>query len=265
MQEIIMYFIRFLLVIFLSFISYTVCYSAISGGVEKNGDSGNRVVDSKSKAAVKGAKIKIPQLKYSASTDQNGRFYLDAQINGNSIMSVEKEGYRPFSLTLNEGLLSKPLVLGIEKTSPRDVILETDLLHIGDDVYSDCSANSSEFKAKSVGYYITKNFSITPPKGKESAYLVIGTVIGIDTLLAQQLGQSHAVNAYASAPEVFFNGQKIAEIKCNGDGQKIKLPPSLIHTNRQNEITIRCGKNLFQHSYIDYDDIELMNLFIAVE
>ena len=58
-------------------------------------------------------------------------------------------------------------------------------------------------------------------------------------------------------------GNKIAEIKLNGDGQRVKLPRNLIRPDQINEITIRTGKNLAQHAYIDYDDIEFMNLSIT--
>ena len=80
--------------------------------------------------------------------------------------------------------------------------------------------------------------------------------------MARTMGQNRHPNAYASPPEVFFNGNKIAEIQINGDGQKIKLPPNLIHKNGINEITIKTGRNLMQTSYVDYDDIEFMNLII---
>ena len=45
-------------------------------------------------------------------------------------------------------------------------------------------------------------------------------------------------------------------------GQKIKIPPSLIRKNDVNEVTIKTGRNLMQTAYVDYDDIEFMNLFI---
>ena len=262
-----MRFIKFLILILAIFTSNCSVYAAITGGVEKKDrvDLGNKVVDSKTKSPIPNAKIRIPKLDYSTKTDKEGKFYLDAQINGTSIMSVEKEGYRPFSLTINKSTMSKPIVLGIEKTSPRDVVLETDLVHIGDDIYSACSANADEFKLKSTGSYMSKKFMISKPAKDEEVFLVIGSIIGIDTLLAQELGQSKALNAYASPAEVFFNGQKIAEIKSNGDGQKIKLPKSLILNDKQNELTLRCGKNLFQFNYIDYDDIELVNLYIEYE
>jgi hypothetical protein len=93
-------------------------------------------------------------------------------------------------------------------------------------------------------------------------YLVIGSIIGIDTLMARSIGQNKNPNSYSSPPEIFFNGNKISEIQINGDGQKIKIPPSLVKKNRINEVTIKTGRNLMQTAYIDYDDIEFMNLII---
>ena len=92
--------------------------------------------------------------------------------------------------------------------------------------------------------------------------MVIGSIIGIDTNLARSIGQNKISNAFASPPEVFFNGNRISEIQINGDGQKIKIPPALVKRNDVNEVTIKTGRNLMQTAYIDYDDIEFMNLFI---
>jgi len=94
---------------------------------------------------------------------------------------------------------------------------------------------------------------------------VIGSIIGIDTLMARSLRQNSIVNSYASPPEVYFNGTKIAEIQLNGDGQRIRLPNNLVKSGQMNEITIRTGRNLKQTAYIDYDDIEFMNLSIESE
>ena len=62
-----------------------------------------------------------------------------------------------------------------------------------------------------------------------------------------------------------YRENKISEIQLNGDGQRIKLPPNLIRKNQVNEITIKTGRNLMQTAYIDYDDIEFMNLSIQTE
>ncbi len=238
----------------------------INGYAEKQGITikPNRVVDSKNGMPISSAQIKIPGKNYTTTTDENGSFHLQADITAPTIMSVEKEGYKPFSLTMDRLATAKPIIIGIEKSNPADIIIEQNLLHLGDDNFSSTSANAADFRSGSKGPFFTKKFKITQPKPNEDAYFIIGSVIGIDTKMAIDLGQSSVKTAYSSPPEIYFNNQKIAELKINGDHQEIKLPKSLIKPNQLNEITVKTGKNLFQTSYIDYDDIELMNLSVEI-
>ena len=94
--------------------------------------------------------------------------------------------------------------------------------------------------------------------------MVIGSIIGIDTAIARGMGQNKITNSFASPPSVYLNGVKIAEIKVNGDNQRIKLPTNLIKWNQNNTITIKAGINLMQTAYIDYDDFEFMNVSVQV-
>ena len=73
------------------------------------------------------------------------------------------------------------------------------------------------------------------------------------------------MNSFSSPPEVYFNGSRIASIQLNGDGQRIKIPNTLLRPGQMNEVTIKTGRNLKQTAYIDYDDIEFMNLTIQSE
>ena len=236
----------------------------MEGGVSKNG-AYNQVVDYQTNQPVSNAKVSLPKQHYTTYTDDNGVFDLNAKVNDSSIIFVEKDGYRPYSLTINEKIAARPMVIGIEKSNIKDITIETDMFHLGDDNYSEASANSSEFKTTSKGPFFTKKFEMAfESKGKKN-YLVIGSIIGIDTLMAKTMNQNRIVNSYASAPEVYFNGSKIAEIQLNGDNQKIKLPNNLILPGRQNEITIKSGRNMMQTAYTDYDDIELANLYVESE
>jgi hypothetical protein len=133
--------------------------------------------------------------------------------------------------------------------------------HLGDNSYSENSANAGEFQSDAAGPFFTKKFNLRNLKQHSPVYLVIGSIIGIDTLVARSMGQNKRPNAYASPPEVYFNGNKVAEIQINGDGQKIRLPQNLVKRGI-NEVTVKTGKNLMQSSYVDYDDIEFMNLSI---
>ena len=254
-----------LVILFFS-LNTCVVQAAISGNVEKNGIGDfNQVIDSQTQKPVSQADIVLPSKAYKTKTDNQGRFSLGAKIDAPTIMSVQKDGYKPFSLTVDGSSLSKPIVVGIEKTNPHDIIIDKDMYHIGDDNYSANSANASEFRVKAIGPFYTKTFNIKSIPANEDAFLVIGSVIGIDTKMARDMGQSKVTTAYASAPEVYFNGNVIAELNLNGDNQQIKIPKNLIKQNAPNQLTIKSGKNLFQMAYVDYDDIELMNLFIETK
>lgn len=240
--------------------------TTVSGGVEKNGTAySNRIIDSETNTPVADAKVALPQKRYTTYTDDAGAFELNTNINDNTIMSIEKEGYKPYSITLNAHDKNHPIIIGIEKTNGQNLQISNDLIHLGDDNFSDTSASASEFKTTSKGPYITKQFKMAANALSRTNYLLIGSIIGIDTILARSMGQNRVVNAYSSPPEVFFNGNKIAEIQLNGDGQKIKIPRNLVRPNQINEITIRTGRNMAQKAYVDYDDIELMNLSIVSE
>lgn len=256
----------FILLFCLIAFSMTVNSEVMEGGVMKTGmGNSKRIVDSATNMPVAGAKVILPKLDYITVTDDNGAFKLNADIKVPTILSVQKEGYRPFSLTIDEKIARKPIVVGIEKSNVQDIVISSELFHIGDDNFSENSANSSDFKGKSIGPYFTKSFMIATNALTKQNYLVIGSIIGIDTLMAKTMRQNSVVRAFSSPPEVFFNGTKIAEIQINGDGQRIKLPNNLLKLGQMNEITIHTGRNLHQTAYIDYDDIEFMNLYIKSE
>ena len=114
---------KFFLAIFIMFMVNVAAHMSFSmfayadvfqGGVAKDGILGqSRILDSATNAPISGAKISLPQDNYSTYTDSNGNFVLDANVNGQTVLSVEKAGYKPFSVTINEKSASKPMVLGI--------------------------------------------------------------------------------------------------------------------------------------------------------
>ena len=233
------------------------------GGVIKQGlNDGHKVIDSSTNAPISGARISLPQKNYDTYTDSQGRFDLESDIDGKTVMSVEKEGYKPYSVTVDKKSTAHAIVLGIEKSTPKDIAIETSMLHVGDNNFSDASANARDFQVKSVGPYYSKNFKVPSLASNAKTDLIIGSIIGIDTKMAKSMGQNKITNAYSSPPEIYFNGSKIAEIQVNGDGQKIRVPSNLVRPNQMNEVTIKTGRNLMQTAYTDYDDIEFMNLSI---
>ena len=229
--------------------------------MEQGHGNSSRIIDKNTGLGIGGAKINIPKNFYTTQTDSEGFFELNTQINGPTIMSIKKDNYKPFSITINENSNSAPLVIGIEKSNAEGMVLDSNMYHLGDNNYSDLSANAGEFSLESIGPFYTKRFLLKNIKFNKPIFLVIGSIIGIDTNLARSMGQNRISNAFASPPEIYFNGNKISEVQINGDGQKIKIPPVLIKKNQVNEVTIKTGRNLMQTAYIDYDDIEFMNLF----
>ena len=249
-----------ILIIFFALQSYAA--STFEGGVSAEGrGKSSRIVDKTTGIGIGGAKITLPKQRYSTQTDSDGYFELDTYIDGTSIMSVQKENYKPYSVTVTDQTLSAPIVIGIEKSNAHDLVVDSSMYHLGDNNFSDLSANATEFRMNAIGPFYTKRFILKNLKFNKPIFLVIGSIIGIDTEMARSIGQNKIANAFSSPPELFFNGNKIADIQINGDGQKIKVPPSLIKKNQVNEITLRTGRNLMQTAYIDYDDIEFMNLF----
>lgn len=254
---------KFFSILITFFLIFPAWAETFQGGVAEQGHAfSSRIVDKSTGAGVGGANINLPKQNYSTRTDKDGYFELDTQINGTSIMSVQKQNYKPFSMTIDQKTLSAPIVVGIEKSNANDLSLDANMYHLGDDSYSDLSANAGEFRMQAIGPFYTKRFTLKNLNIAKPVYLVIGSIIGIDTAMARSMGQNRIPNAFASPPEVYFNGNKVAEIQLNGDGQKIKLPTTLIRKNQVNEITIKTGRNLMQTAYIDYDDIEFMNLII---
>lgn len=246
----------------LLFTNITQAASTFEGKVSAQGQgNSSRIIDKNTGTGVGGARITLPKERYSTKTDSDGYFELDTYIDGTSIMSVQKENYKPYSMTISEKTLSAPIVVGIEKSNSDGMVIDSNMYHLGDNNYSDLSANAGEFRMETIGPFYTKRFTLKNLKFNKPIFLVIGSIIGIDTEMARQIGQNKIANAFASPPEVYFNGNKISEIQINGDGQRIRIPSGLIKKNLVNEITIRTGRNLMQTAYIDYDDIEFMNLF----
>ncbi|MBP3820648.1 carboxypeptidase-like regulatory domain-containing protein [bacterium] len=260
---------KLLILIILITIFIAPSYSTtFTGEVTKVGEQeSNRVIDANTKQGIDYAKISIPQKKFRTYTDANGNFKLpQILVKEPIIVNIEKEGYRPFSLTINNGQsLNNPMKIEIAQSEPFDIALDTEILHLGDNKFSKNSANASDFKLQSHGPSYSKNFIVTQNAKKSTNYLVIGSILGLDTKLAHQMGQNKIKSgAYSSPAEVYFNGQKIGELRINGDGQRIKIPNSLIKSDTKNQITIRAGQNLMAN-HIDYDDFEMMNLSILSE
>lgn len=255
---------RKVLIVFLILIGLPSFSKVITGEISKDlKQDVNQVIDAENNVPIEGVIIKIPSKNYQTKTRKDGTFKLGTKFNSPTIMSLEKSGYKPYSMTINDGGV-KPIQVAIEKTTPHDIVVDTQMIHIGDNSFSPRSANANEFSIISSGPFYSKDFKLKLINAGQELFLIIGSIIGIDTIHAQRLGQSKVLTAHSSAPEIFFNGNKIAEIKINGDNQKIKIPFGLIKQNEHNNLTIKTGKNLFKTTDIDFDDIEFTNIMFEI-
>lgn len=255
---------RKIFVLILMLLALPVYSEVISGNVRQDEfmENKNTVVDMKTGNPIGGAKIYIPNYNIYTQTNSNGQFSLNAIIDSPSIMQIEKEGYRPFSITIGKEINSNPLKLALERSSISDIFCDGGIYHLGDNVYSQNSANCKQFKVRTMGPFYSKTFKLQNPGLKKQAFIVFGSVIGLDTKIAKELGQNSIASVYSSPVDIIFNGQKIGELNINGDNEEIPIPNSLIKQN--NTLTVKTGRNLFQHKRIDYDDMEFANLRVEI-
>ena len=255
--------------LFLSLISCLLVMASayatvIQGGIDTNETCKPYfvVVDKYTKAPVSRAKVSVPSYGYTVYTDEKGRFELNTRIENSTILSVDKQSYKPYSITISRGAQTRPMKIEIEQAGQFDIKIDTNLCHLGDNNFSYMSANAGQFKGTAAGPVYNKSVFISQKSINQNHYIVFGSIIGVDTALARGMGQNLISTSFASPPSVYLNGKKIAEIQINGDNQKIKLPKSLIKFNQNNIITIKAGRNLMQTAYVDYDDFEFMNLSV---
>lgn len=253
----IFYVIMFL---FLSFVQAEV----ISGKI--NHDDINyksKIVDYKTGIPLENAKITIPDLGYTTYSDSEGAFKLNINIQDKTVLFVEKDGYKTFSLTIDNNVINSPLKLGIEQTSPFDLQISSGIVRLGDNMFSNNSANSRDFHQHAYSNIYTHTFEKPKSSANQDVVIIIGSLIGADTKKAKEKGQNRIARVYATPAEVFVNGHKIGLLELNGDNIEIVIPKHLLRS--VNELKIQTGKNLFQKEYVDYDDIELANIRIEAK
>lgn len=223
----------------------------------------NRIIDSKTQNAISNAKITIPEAHFTTYSDKDGVFQLNVDLNDATVLFVQKDGYKDFSLTVDKNVINSPLKLGIEKTNPFDLQITQGVIHLGDNMFSTNSANSGDFRLNADGAFLSREFKRPKTGSKQAVVVKIGTVIGLDTKKAKMLGQNKIAKVYSSPAEVFVNGNRIGLLEVNGDNIEFVVPNSIL--KETNELVIRTGRNLFQLDYVDLDDIELANIRIEVK
>lgn len=220
------------------------------------------VIDGKTGTPVAGALVSIPSAGTKAITNDYGIFKLDVPTKKPVILSVQADGYKPFSLVIKDENISDPLKIAIEEKTKNELVIDTRLHHLGDNKYSNRSANAFEFNAPAAGPYYFKEFFVDNTTSLNNIVLKIGSIIGIDTKIAQSLRQSGVHSSSSSPVKVFLNSQKIGEISFNGDNHLLQIPSGLLRVNSYNNIRIETGINLNAESRTDYDDIEFIHLLL---
>lgn len=223
------------------------------------------VIDGKTGQPVSGALVEVPAQQKSTLTDDHGAFQLHMRKGIPAIMSVKKKGYRPYSLIVNESNPQKPLEIAIQERSSNEILIDAELRHLGDNKFSNNSANAGDFSASAIGATFLQEFYVDELDPTKDIALIIGSIIGIDTRAAQILNQSNVKTSASSPVKVYFNSQKIGEIIYNGDNHMFPVSPDLVRANRYNIVKIETGVNLNSDSNVDYDDIEFMNLFLDIQ
>lgn len=247
---------------------YNQCTATtLSGSINENNyipqKFSNTVIDTSTGEPIPNATVSIPALNMKTQSDSYGRFSLGINLQGPTILSVNANGYKPFSMTLSQDNANGGLVLGIQKTG-KEIIIDSTLRHLGDNNYSPESANSDEFKMKASGISFSKPFSLANTSKSSNFNLKIGSIIGLDTAMAKRLNQTQA-NTVSSPLSIYLNKNLIGEIKVNGDNQIISIPRNLLKFDTTNLITVRTGKNVYPRPVTDYDDMEFINLILEIK
>ncbi|MEI7475255.1 MAG: carboxypeptidase-like regulatory domain-containing protein [bacterium] len=220
-----------------------------------------KVVDSKTGRPISNANVTIPSMGLSTKTDSQGYFSIKANLNGPAILGISADGYNPFSLTVEKDNLNKPFTVGLSKTSSNVLVVDETLRHLGDNNFSPSSANAEEFQISAGGSTFNKRFYVGDVPADQKASLKIGSIIGLDTLISRKL--SHIkINSYSTPSTIYLNSKKIGELRINGDNQVISFPAALLIPNSLNELSVQTGHNEVSN-YLDYDDMEFMNITIA--
>lgn len=243
-----------------------------------------RVVDSQTGQPLSNVEVAVPGAGISVRTDAEGWFQLPDNVPSDEILVARLENYLPYSQTTRAG--SQALELELDRWDrATTLVLETDVVRLGDNQYSAQSAAAGQFQFPSQGYQLIRTFELnrsptTPP------ILKIGTLIGLDTPEAVRAGQSRVPYADMSPFSVILNGQAVSTISLGGNNLSIPLPTSLLRPGI-NTLTLETGKTLHAGtgqssvnipilggilgvrvpasrggSRLDYDDIQLTNIVI---
>ncbi len=249
-----------------------------------------QVIDQQTGQPLSNVEVAVPEAGISVRTDSQGRFQLPNDIPANEILVARLENYLPFSQTTSSG--DQPLQLQLERWDQNQtLVLETDVVRLGDNFYSSQSAAAGDFSTSAQGKEMNRTFDLSQIPNR-SPLLRIGSLIGLDTPEAVRAGQTQIPLADMSPLTVHLNGSQIHAIALAGDNITVPLPIERLQLGT-NTVTLRTGKT--QHAgfnqgggaqlpldipifggnlrisvpldgngrgQLDYDDIQLANVVI---
>jgi hypothetical protein len=207
------------------------------------------------------AMVSIPELGIKFKTDPLGHFELPPLPNKPVIVHVQAPGYVAETRTLR-GNPNGPYRFRLVE-SRQTLVIDDTLRHVGDNNYSANSAAAGQFRAAGSGPVLMLPFYLPPTAGQQ-AILQIGSVIGLDTAKAQSVGQSQL--AYSSSPSIVkLNGVQVAVLSLNGDRLRVQVPQGVLRPGAINQVEIQAGYHTPGGTRIDFDDFELMSIFLEAQ
>lgn len=235
------------------------------------------VLDKVSGKPLADVEVSLPDEGITVRTDKQGRFKL-ARVPAGKILTAKASSYAPQSLTLNRPAGGLYQIL-LEQLSPKLMVVDDNLYHLGNDDYDPNSANALQFNLRSIGGRFEKKFDLTSYP-RQDLTLRIGSLIGVDTAESVAAGQSGLTDRILprnGGLRVFLNGSAIGRLVLNGDNIAVTLPRWLLQkgTNRlllsthpedQNNIVAQVRSTGFYGTpatgAIDLDDVEFAHLVI---
>jgi hypothetical protein len=271
--------------------SKQVTVSAPNSQVTLDSAYSGQVIDRQTGQPLSNVEVAIPGAGISVRTDSQGRFQLPDNVPTDQILVAKLENYLPYSQTTTSQ--SGPLQVELDRWNQNaTLVLETDVVHLGDDAYSANSAAANQFRLRTQGRELIRSFQLDRMP-TSSPILRIGSLIGLDTPEAARAGQTRVAEADMSPLVVVLNGIQVQTIPLAGNNIEVPLP---INQLRQglNTVTLQTGKTFHPSfagsgaqvpvniplfggslrigipvgkvpqsaSQADYDDIELANVVI---
>ncbi|MEO0355255.1 MAG: dockerin type I domain-containing protein [Cyanobacteria bacterium P01_A01_bin.3] len=211
----------------------------INSEVQLDSAYSGQVIDRATGEPLANVAVDIPGAGVAVRTDSQGRFTLPENVPSDEILTAKLEDYTPFSQTTSGD--GEPLRVELDRLNENTThVLQTDVVHLGDDQYSEQSAGAQDFRLRAQGREMVRQFRLERVPS-QPAELVIGSLIGLDTAAAVRAGQSGIATADMSPMEIELNGQTIHTIDIAADNIRIPLSPSYLRPG-QNTVVIRTGK-----------------------